>query len=110
MDINYKIYKDRDVREEVKKLYCNLYYIGQRGLIFTKLNYVIWTGSGIFQALMIFMVHYMVFKNAIITEDGYNGGHWLSTISAFTSIILIVNLRLIIVSRWLNLINLVAIF
>mmetsp|Transcript_36051 Transcript_36051/g.35654 ORF Transcript_36051/g.35654 Transcript_36051/m.35654 type:complete len:235 (-) Transcript_36051:410-1114(-) len=101
-DIDFKIYSDEEQRKEVKNLFPSLYYVGQRSLIFTKLNYLIWTGSGIFQALVIFLVHYFTFHNAIITEDGYNGGHWMTSISSFTSIIIIVNLRILLTHRWIN--------
>lgn len=110
MDINYKMYKDHDQREEVKALYPYLYYVGQRSLIFTKTNYLIWTGSGILQALMIFLVNYFMYKNAILVESGKNGGLWIIGITSFTSIIIIVNMRLLITHRWLNFFNLLAIF
>lgn len=108
-DIDFKIYNDKEQRNQVKSLYHNLYYVGQRSLIFTRLNYVIWTGSGILQAFVIFIVHYYVFKDAILTQGGYNGGHWLISISAFTSVIIIVNLRLMLTHRWLTLLNLLTI-
>lgn len=109
-DIDFKIYLNHEQREKVKGLYANLYYVGQRSLIFTRLNYLNWTGSGFLQSLLIFIVHNFVFKNAILTEGGYNGGHWLISVSVFTSIIIIVNLRILITHRRLTIINLFSIF
>jgi magnesium-transporting ATPase (P-type) len=106
-DIDYRIEKDENKADEVRSLYPHLYYVGQRSLIFTKANYVIWTGSGILQALMIFLVNYFTFKNAILVEDGHTADMWVPSITGFTTIIFIVNMRLLITHRWLNAINLI---
>lgn len=110
MDINYRMYENKEVRENIRSLYPHLYYVGQRSLIFTKLNYLIWTGSGILQSLMVFLVNYFVYKNAIMTSDGKNGSHWAISMTSFTAIILIVNTRILITHRWMNFLNLLAIF
>lgn len=110
MDINYKWYKDPHTSEEVKSLYPHLYYVGQRSLIFTKLNYFIWAGSGLSQALLIFLVNYFTFKYAIIMESGRTIGHWAISITSFTAVIIIVNIRILVTHRWLNVLNLIAIF
>jgi len=110
MDINYKMEKDGANANKIKGLYPYLYYVGQRSLIFTNRNYIIWTGTGILQSLMIFLVNYFTFKDAILSKDGYNGDMWLWSITSFTSIIIIVNLKILITHRWLNIFNLLNIF
>ena len=102
MDINYKMYKDHDTSMNVRALYPHLYYVGQRSLIFTKTNYLIWTGSGILQALMIFLVNYFTFRTTAMMEDGHAADLWSIGIVGFTSIIIIVNIRILVTSRWMN--------
>lgn len=110
MDINYKIYKDEDKRQEVKELYPHLYYLGQKSLIFNKRNYLIWTGSGILQALLIFLVNYFIYYQSILNDEGHNGSFWIIGITSFTSVILAVNIRIILTHRWMNYLNILAIF
>lgn len=109
-DIDYRMHKDPDKQDDVKSLYPHLYYVGQRSLIFTIPNYVIWTGSGILQSLMVFLVSHFAFDRAIISGDGYNEDLWLVSITRFTAIIVIVNMRLMVTSRWFNGFNLACIF
>jgi len=92
-DVNYKIYKDEKF-ETVKQYLPRLYYIGQRGLVFTYLNYTIWIIAAVLHSLMAFLVTYFVFQTLIMDEEGKNSDLWSYSVCLFFSTIIIVTIRL----------------
>lgn len=51
-----------------------------------------------------------MYKNSILTPNGYNNDIWTFSVTHFTCIIIVLNLRLIITSKALNAWNLVGIY
>ena len=71
-----------------------LYYVGQAKTIFTPQRFLGWVLWAIFQSLILFGLNFLVFQSAIIDSDGLNGDLWSFSISYFTTIILLVDLKL----------------
>jgi steroid 5-alpha reductase family enzyme len=59
---------------------------------------------------MIFIITYFIFYVGIMNKDGLNLDMWAMSVTMFTSVIIVVNLRILITHRLLNILNLLAIF
>lgn len=108
-DVYYKyLLKKNDSKEieikesaKIKQQYSYLY--SQKNLLFNKTRFVLFLLEGIFHGLIIFLVHVYSLKNTILCSNGYNTDFWVMSISMFTSIIFIVNMKLSIITQtWIN--------
>lgn len=79
----------------VKSVYPKLYYVGQNNLIFTVQNFANWMTQGLIQAIIIFVFHIYSFNTGGMNDNGFVPDLWGFSISIYTSIVLIVDLKLI---------------
>eukprot|EP01101_Sappina_pedata_P005462 TRINITY_DN2509_c0_g1_i1.p1 TRINITY_DN2509_c0_g1~~TRINITY_DN2509_c0_g1_i1.p1 ORF type:complete len:1115 (-),score=428.74 TRINITY_DN2509_c0_g1_i1:91-3435(-) len=84
---------DRDVPERKVKEYPELYETGQMSHEFTKPLFWAWIAWGIYHSIIIFFMTFWLLKD-VMARDGTNSGMFLTGHTAFTTVILVVNLVL----------------
>ena len=90
--------QDQYLRSQIPKLY----YVGQNKTIFTASRFAGWVLWAMFQSLILFGVNYYVFTEVILDQNGTNGDMWSFSITYFTTIILLVDIKLAInTSYWI---------
>ena len=65
--------------------------------------------EAILHSLIIFIVPYFAYNGTILSEESYNGDLWSISLSSFTSMMLIVTLKLMVFERFYCWINIVSI-
>ena len=86
-----------------------LYYIGQRSVIFNGYTFLWWLLFGMAHSLVVFVLPLYVFRECLMTQQAQNNDMWSFSVTSFTSVILIVTMRLMATSRYLTWINLVSV-
>ena len=109
-DIDHRVYKDEEKRDQLLSLTPQLYYVGRRGLIFTYLNYLYWIFCALMYSLLIFLVTYFVFAYSIMDRYGRNTDMWGFSMCMFFSVMIVVTIKLMSTGRLFNIINFIAIF
>lgn len=87
-----------------------LYYVGQRSLIFNARTFIYWFTIGILHALIVFLIPYFVYANSVMNKNAYNNDIWSFSVTSFTAVIFIVNLKLMVQERYFTWINLFSVF
>jgi phospholipid-translocating ATPase len=93
---------------KVKDEYSNLYFMSQNNLLFTKLRFSLFLIEGLLNGLFIFLIHYFTMNEIILNSSGYNGDFWIFSISMFTSIVFIANMKLAIITQNWTILNWIA--
>jgi phospholipid-translocating P-type ATPase (flippase) len=79
-----------------------MYITGRKNMIFTTRNFVTWVFYGIFHSVLIFFLPLYASKNFILNSGGKNIDFTCFSITSFTCIIFIVNLKLSLNTRLWN--------
>lgn len=88
----------------VRALYPRTYEIGQKRHLFTLRTYLSHIGKGVLHSIIIFYIPWMVFaESQVLNAGGQSADFWSASITSFTCIILVVNLKLALVVREWNL-------
>lgn len=88
-----------------KEYYAYLYYVGQQGKIFTVWNLLLWIFQGMFYGSAMFVVVMICVDDQAINSDGQMIDIWFVSITVYTAIILIVDLKLALHTKtwtWIN--------
>jgi phospholipid-translocating P-type ATPase (flippase) len=101
----HDIHHIKDKELPLTRVYPCLYHLGQEHKIFNFLNIGIWLLYGIVHGTIAFFVPVIAFENSILTEEGTNEHMWIVSIASFTSVVIIVNLKLFITTRYITWIN-----
>lgn len=86
----FTVIEDQYLKDQIPKLY----YVGQLKTVFTTLRFLGWVLWAIFQSLILFGLNLLVFNYVILKETGINSDLWSFSITYFTTIILLVDLKL----------------
>lgn len=78
----------------LKKYYPKIYYISQNNTIFTWKNFLFWIIQGLFHGVLVFVMTLFVCENSIVVQSGGTADIWCFSIMMFSSIILMVDLKL----------------
>lgn len=83
-------------------------------MLFNKTTYILWFLLGCYHAAVVYFVPIYSFLDSGIMwgdyeDNGKIGDLWIMSLSSFTSIIIVVNLKLLLGSRSLSLVHFVAI-
>lgn len=73
----------------LKGKFPSLYYIGQKGTIFTFPNFIFWSIQGFLHGLFVFFVTFWCFGYGIMSKDGMPAGFAAISITAYTAIIFV---------------------
>jgi len=86
-----------------RALYPRTYEIGQKRRLFTLRSYISHICKGVLHSIIIFYIPWMVFaESQVLDKDGQSADFWCASITSFTCIILVVNLKLALVVREWN--------
>jgi len=89
----------------LNKIYPFLYIQGRGNTIFNAKNILLYFFYGLIQSLIAFFLPFAFVQSGIIAKDGKVGDLWVFSIISFTTIIIIVNIKLYTIQRfftWLN--------
>jgi phospholipid-translocating ATPase len=111
-DVNFKefIQADTDTNSQKKKIvktnkflkanFPKLYFIGQKNMIFTNLNFCRWLCQGALETLLLFLVIFYGIQDCTTDAHGYKADIWFHSIIYFTAVIFLVNLKLAMHTRY----------
>ena len=88
-----------------KEYYSYLYYVGQQGLLFTVKNLLWWIFQGMVYGIAMFWVILTCLDDQSMNSDGQMVDLWYISITVYTCIILIVDLKLALHTKtwtWIN--------
>lgn len=66
-----------------------LYYVGQKGTIFTWTNYFIFVLTGLAHSVIVFVIPYYVYLGTVINKSGTTADMWIFSVTSFTSVIFV---------------------
>ena len=87
-----------------------MYDTGRLNKIFTRFNFCWWMGEGVFHSLVVFLVPFWAAEEGILSSEGFNHTFWTFSITSFSAVILVVNIKLAIYTRHWNLWHHIAIW
>lgn len=93
-----------------KDLVSQAYELGKENLLFTSGSFFTWIKIGIVHAAIVFFLPFFTLGNQILTPSGHPSNFWIASITSFTSIILLVTLKLCITIRFWTIWHCVSIF
>ncbi|CAG9311668.1 unnamed protein product [Blepharisma stoltei] len=79
---------------KIRDLVPKCYNTGRLNEIFTPYNFSIWIGNGLFHSFIVYFIPFYAAEYGMLTEDGLNHDLWSFSITSFSCVILIVNLKL----------------
>lgn len=103
-DIYYRYWSTDKVKEDSEETICTssvlkdyypyLYYIGQKSYIFTIGNAIKWIVVGIVFGIGLFLITIYSVTNTAINPDGHQSDLWYFSILNYTTVVLVVDLKL----------------
>lgn len=99
--------------EDKKKLRNKIptvYNVGLQNQLFTLSRFLLWLSNGILHAIIIFFIPLFASVEGILNDKGHNFDQWSFSISSFTSIIIIVNMKLAINTKLWNKFHFICMF
>ena len=101
--------QDMSKLQHVRDYMADIYYIGQQNMIFNWVLFSVWICNGFLHSFAIFFIPLYVFEESrVMDSDGHNSDMWAFSITAFSCILLTVNLKLSLASRYWNWFNLLC--
>lgn len=81
-------------RTFIKKYFHKLYDVGQMNRIFNLKNFLFWIFSAFFHSVLIFLACVWGFRYCALGNNGLNSDMWSLSITIFTLVVIVVNIRL----------------
>ncbi|KAJ5066837.1 putative phospholipid-transporting atpase [Anaeramoeba ignava] len=91
--IVYSVF-EQDVSQDAELKYPQLYEGGNRESLFGFKRFWIWLLQGIFHALILFFVPMLVWRIEPVSSDGKVSGIWGMSIAVYSSLVIVVNLKI----------------
>ncbi|CAD8148969.1 unnamed protein product [Paramecium pentaurelia] len=85
-----------------------LYSVGQKQTIFTLPNFIFWWGQGFIHGLLVYFISYACFDTELVNLNGQNAGFATLSITAYTAIIFIVDIKIAIYTKFWTFINIIT--
>ncbi|CAD8102056.1 unnamed protein product [Paramecium sonneborni] len=119
-DINYRQHVQYEEKEDVasvqkkfeeylKYKFPTLYYVGQSKSIFTIPNYMLWAFTGLVHGMIIYFFILWILDYEIVEDNGFPGGLAAFSLTVYSSIILIADLKIAIHTKYWTWFNFVCI-
>jgi phospholipid-transporting ATPase len=83
----------------VRALLPCVYSLGRENEIFTGGNFSIWLLTGVLHSVLVFFIPLYAVQAGIIDVSGHNADFWVFSITSFTCIVFLVNVRIALYSR-----------
>lgn len=110
-DIYYREFRTRlTTFNDLKKHYHHLYYVGQKNLIFDKRVISLWLASSLVTGTVIFFVGYAAAQSWIINRHGEDLDLWFLSITVYTVVIFVVDVKILFFTRYFTWYSIVSIF
>ncbi len=107
----HDVHHIKDRRLPLNKLYPFMYSLGQHNEIFNWTKILLWFGYGIAHSAVAFFVPVFLLQCKIVNGEGENAEFWFLSLTSFTAVIFIVNLKLLTTERfftWINVLGFLA--
>ena len=85
-----------------------VYITGRKNLIFTKTAFISWIMYGIFHSAIVFFIPLYAGRRNMLNSDGFDLDFTCFSITSFTCIIMMVNLKLALTTRFWNIYHLIG--
>ncbi len=82
--------------------------LGQQNTIFTYKNFFLWVWQGILHGCFIFFFCVFLYSNEIMTGEGHVADFWMFSITIYTAVILVVNIKLAIYTQYWTILTVVS--
>ena len=105
----HDIHHIQDRKLPLNRIYPHMYHIGQCNEIFNVKNLLIWFLYGIFHSCIAFFIPLLTLHEGILTSDGNTASQWVFSVTSFTCVIGIVNMKLFTIHRFFTWINALSI-
>lgn len=99
-DKDFIVDKKSPLFNQQKGMLPGTYKLGRDNMVFTAKNFAYWIFIGFLHSGIVFFVPLFVFNKAILTSLGNNADFWAFSMTSFTSVILLVNIKLSITIRF----------
>jgi phospholipid-translocating P-type ATPase (flippase) len=99
-----------DSKKSLRRIIPLTYSLGRDNQLFTLKRFLLWMYTGFLHSFIVFFVPFYAAEEGIFTENGLGYDIWSFSISSFTCIIIIVNLKLALNTRLWNVFHFIAIF
>ena len=110
-DIYYREFRTRITNfNDLKKYYHHLYYVGQKNLIFDKKVIFMWLFSSFVTGTIIYFVGFTAAHSWIINKHGEDIDLWFLSITVYTVIILVVDIKILFFTRYFTSYSILSIF
>ncbi len=107
---DHDIHHIKDGKMPLNRIYPFLYLRGQANQIFNASNILMWFAYGILHSCVAFFLPYAFLRHAIINDSGENTNMWFVSITSFTAVIVIVDLKLYTIQRFFNWLSFLGFF
>lgn len=102
-DIYYKKYKNIVYKNnELRNNYHHLYYVGQQNQIFDKKIISLWIIKGVMTAVIVFYLCLNLSESFMINSEGQNMNLWFFSITIYTVVIMVVDLKILFFTRFFS--------
>ncbi|OMJ89990.1 hypothetical protein SteCoe_7779 [Stentor coeruleus] len=99
-----------DDKKALRKRIPTVYKVGMDNQLFTLSRFVLWIFNGILHAIIVFFIPLYASEEGIMDSDGRSYDQWSFSIASFSSIIIIVNLKLAINTKLWNKFHYICMF
>lgn len=99
---NQVVESGSDALRRIRKQVPKVYETSRKNKIFTGFNFVLWGFYGIFHSALIFFIPLFAAQRSIMNKSGWNSDFTFFSITSFTCIIFVVNLKLSLTTRLWN--------
>jgi len=108
VDVSHDLESDKNFKIVIP----SLYYVGQQRTIFNFKNFWLWELLGCFHTLVIYYVPVYSYMNSgvLLGYSGHNIDIWSLSLCMFTSLVLVVNFKIMVVTRYHTGFNFFAVF
>ena len=93
----------------IRNLLPFVYSLGRNNEVFTAKNFFSWYAVGVLHSCLVFFLPLYAVQEGIIDGDGHNSDFWIFSITSFTCVIFLVNLKLVICTRVWNKMHVICI-
>lgn len=97
-------------KKYLRKIIPYTYCLGSENQLFTFSRFVLWVSNGILHSFIVFFIPLYAAAEGVLDEDGHNFDLWSFSITSFSCIIIIVNLKLAVNTKLWNKFHYICMF
>jgi len=105
----HDIHHIQDRKMPLNNIYPYMYFTGQGNEIFNLKKIAIWFAYGIFHSTIAFFIPFGILQSSILSQNGEIANLWIYSVTSFTCVVVIVNVKLYTTMRYFTWINVLSI-